>query len=63
MKRFFVTWEIDIYADTAQDAARQAHEIVCRPNTSANVYQVIEHDNGGDCQTVDLNEVLNGQHR
>lgn len=63
MKRFLVMWEIDIYADTAHAAAQQAHDLVRKPDTMATVYQVIEHDSGGDCQIVDLNEVLNGRHR
>ncbi|RBO90481.1 hypothetical protein [Pseudochrobactrum asaccharolyticum] len=63
MKTFLVSWEIHIHAATAHEAAQQAHDLVRRPDTMATVYQVIEHDSGGDCQIVDLNEVLNGQHR
>ncbi|SPL65385.1 hypothetical protein [Ochrobactrum soli] len=56
MPSYLVTWEIDIDAETAHDAARQAHEIVRRPDTSANVYKVIEHDSSSETVTVDLEE-------
>lgn len=56
MPSYLVTWEIDIDAETAHDAARQAHEIVRRPDTSANVYKVIEHDGNGEAVTVDLED-------
>lgn len=59
MPSYLVTWEIDIDADTAHEAARQAHEIVCRPDTLANVYKVIEHDSNGEAVTVDLEEETN----
>ncbi|MEN5275793.1 hypothetical protein ABE527_02470 [Brucella sp. TWI432] len=56
MPRYLVSWEIDIDADTAHEAARQAHEIVRRHDTTANVYKVIEHDRNGEAVTVDLEE-------
>lgn len=57
MTQYLVSWEIDIWADTPEDAARQAHEIVRRPTTMANVYQVTEFDGTGEAVTVDLSEI------
>jgi hypothetical protein len=56
MPRYLVSWEIDIDADTPAEAARLAHEMVRRPDTTANVYRVIEHDSLGDFVTIDLME-------
>lgn len=56
MPRYLATWEIDIEADTAHDAARQAHEIVRRPDTTATVYNVYEFDGDGDGNVIDLSE-------
>ena len=50
-----VSWDIDIDdAASAMDAARKAHEIVRRPDTSANVYNVGAPD--GVVTVVDLEE-------
>jgi hypothetical protein len=50
-----VSWDIDIDdAISALDAARKAHEIVRRPDTSANVYNVEAPD--GVVTVVDLEE-------
>lgn len=54
MARYLVTWEIDVWADTPEEAARQAHDMVRRPDTTATVYKVIEHDGDGTAFTVDL---------
>lgn len=37
-KRFRVTWEIDIEADSAEEAALAAHEIQKRPDSTATVF-------------------------
>lgn len=58
MPRYLVSWEIDIDADTAHEAARQAHEIVRRHDTTANVYKVIDLDQSGDETIVDLMSLL-----
>lgn len=44
-----VSWHIDVEADSPHDAARQAHEMVRRPDTAATVYEV-------DGETIDLLE-------
>ncbi|MBD9544300.1 hypothetical protein IB276_33175 [Ensifer sp. ENS04] len=51
MTQYRVKWEIDVDADSPEAAAREAHRLVRKPDTTANVYQV------GD-QMIDLNEVL-----
>lgn len=56
MPRYLVSWEIDIDADSPREAARQAHEMVRRADTTANVYQVTEHDADGEPIPVDLME-------
>lgn len=55
MPRYLVGWEIDIEdAVSHEDAARQAFVIMQRPNTSATVFDVIEHDTKGEAVRVDL---------
>ena len=55
MSRFVVTWEIDVHADTPQDAAREAWETMRREDSTANVFDVL--DESGDCTRVDLEEL------
>ena len=58
MPRYLVQWEIDIEgADSPEDAARQAFAYIQRPGTSANVFDVIEHDSNGEAIRVDLDEI------
>jgi hypothetical protein len=57
MKRYLVEWSIDLYAETPEEAARQALAIHRDPESIATVFKVIEHDAGGDAVTVDLSEV------
>lgn len=56
MASYFVSWEIDVDASSPEEAARKAHEMVRRPDTTATVYKVIEHDSKGETTTVDLSE-------
>lgn len=56
MPRYLVTWEIDIDADTAHEAAKQAHEIVRRHDTTANVYRVVEFGRERKETLIDLEE-------
>lgn len=59
MARFFVTWEIDVEAESPLDAARQAFAIMQKPGTSANCFKVFADDDSGDFVPVDLeNEQL-----
>ena len=44
MKSYRVTWNIDIEADTPEDAARQAREIQLDPTSMATVFDVASHD-------------------
>lgn len=57
MPRYLVTWEIDIDADSPEDAARLAFAHMQRPGTTANVFDVIEHDTNGEAVRVDLEEI------
>lgn len=56
MANYHVQWEIDVDADTAEDAARQAFAHMQRVGTTATVFQVYS-DPEGDCVTVDLTEI------
>jgi hypothetical protein len=44
MKSYFVTWEIDIDADSPIKAAEKAWEAMRRPDSIANVFYVMECD-------------------
>ncbi len=55
MGTYHVTWEIDVDADSPLEAARQARELQ-RPGSSANVFDVLEHDSEGDIERFDLDE-------
>jgi hypothetical protein len=51
---YVVTWEMDIDAGTPEEAARQAWEAMRRPESTANVFDVL--DTEGGCTRVDLME-------
>ena len=55
MAHFVATWQMDIEADSPEDAARQAWEHMRRPDSAANVFDVISED--GDTARVDLTEL------
>lgn len=57
MARYLVSWEIDIHADSPDDAARQAFAHMQRPGTSATVFDVLEYDSNGQAIRVDINEL------
>jgi arginine/lysine/ornithine decarboxylase len=52
---YHVTWEIDVEAGSAIDAAREAWRHMRAPDSIANVFQVI--DESGGTWDVDLSEV------
>ena len=54
MTEFTVDWTININASTAEEAARQAFDIMSKPDTTATVFNVI--DESGDAKSVDLLE-------
>ena len=59
MKTYFVTWEIEVDAESHKDAARQALEIQRDPQSTAVVFDVVKFD--GTCHfaarvRVDLQE-------
>lgn len=59
MTTFRVSWDIDVEPEVATDvaAAQEAHRLVRKPNTTANVYKV-ENKDTGVVTTVDLNDVI-----
>lgn len=52
MKRYHVTWDIDLHADSPEAAAREALRIQRNPESIATVFTVIPED--GDPQQIDL---------
>lgn len=52
-RSYLVTWRIDVDADGADDAARQARAAMRRKGTTANVFEVTDHGTG-KTETVDL---------
>ena len=52
---YVATWQIEIDADSPEDAARQAWEHMRRPDSRANVFDIISED--GSSARVDLTEL------
>ena len=52
---YVVTWELDVDAGTPEEAARAAWEAMRRPESTANVFDVL--DETGGCTRVDLEEL------
>lgn len=60
MKEYHVQWEIEICADSAEDAARKALEIQRDPNSLATVFRVADLKKGWidiDLTDIDNREV------
>lgn len=55
MNDYRVTWEIDIYADTPEEAARRALEIQLDSISTATVFDVLDEE--GETTRVDLYEL------
>lgn len=53
MKRYRVTWVIDVWAESAMDAAYQARDTQTRHDTFATVFDVEDRDTG-DIVQMDL---------
>jgi hypothetical protein len=57
MPEFHITWEIDVTAADPVEAARKAFSLVRKPDSSANCFDVIPHDDStGESVRVDLEE-------
>jgi hypothetical protein len=56
-KNYRVTWEIDITADSPEEAAMAAKQIQQDPESCANVFCISEADNGSFCTVVDLDVI------
>ena len=46
-QRYLVMWEIDIYAETPREAAEKAWGHMQAPNSTANVFEVIDANGVG----------------
>jgi hypothetical protein len=55
MPDFLVEWSIDLEADSAEDAARQAWALMRGEDSTANSFRVYDED--GNPVTVDLQEL------
>lgn len=53
-QRFRVVWEIDIYADTAKEAAEEAWRTMQEPGSTSNYFEVFDQD--GNQTSIDLDE-------
>ena len=53
-QRYLVTWEMDIYADSPWEAAEKAWDHMRAPDSSANVFEVIDANGVGTI--IDLSE-------
>jgi len=49
---YLVRWEIDIYADSREEAAREALRIQRKPDSIATVFDVVEKRGPGEVQPV-----------
>jgi len=55
MKEYLVQWEIELKAESAEDAARQALAIMRDPDSMATVFDVFDED--GESERIDLLEL------
>ena len=53
---YLVTWEINISAKSAREAAEQALKIQRDPNSTATIFQVWAEDTDMEPDTIDLSE-------
>ena len=53
-QRYLVIWEMDIYAETPREAAEKAWGHMQAPNSTANVFNVLDKSGAGTI--VDLSE-------
>lgn len=56
MKHYLVKWEIDIWADTAVEAARLARKTQLNPDSIATVFDIASVNNAQDNKTIDLED-------
>ena len=54
MPHYYVTWDIDVDADSSREAAEVAHATQRDPGTMATVFRVM--DETGETITIDLEE-------
>ena len=58
---YVVTWEMDIQAESTEDAAREALMIMSDPASTATVFTVTKRN--GESETIDLLELDEGQQK
>jgi hypothetical protein len=54
MRHYLTRWEIDVYADSPEDAARCALEIQRDPTSTATVFEVLDVETSGPGVRVDV---------
>jgi hypothetical protein len=57
MKSFLVTWEINVDAESPEQAAKLARHYQLKPDSTADVFDVIECDGDGKVVRIDLTEL------
>lgn len=57
MDDYHVTWEIEVCADTPEEAAREAWRLMRVSDSTANVFDVTLPDESGETIRVDLQEL------
>ena len=54
-ERFLVRWEIDIDADTPEEAAQEAYNVMCDPQSLPPTFEVVERD--GKTVLIDIESI------
>lgn len=57
MKEYTVGWQIEVFADSPEDAARQAKRLQAAEDTTADVYEVGEVGSDADSVVLDLSRI------
>lgn len=57
-KEYVVEWAIEVVADSPEAAAKAAWDMMRDPDSTANVFDVIEADGSGEAVQVDLQDEL-----
>ena len=58
MKQYRVTWVIEVWAESAKEAAYQARDMQTRNDTTATVFDVEDRDTGNQVQIDLFNDAI-----